>query len=32
LAPEAALYINDCLVKEYLNEHQGKTAWWSVII
>jgi len=27
LAPETALYINDCLVKEYLNEYQGKTAW-----
>ena len=29
LAPETALYINDCLVKEYINEYQGKTAWWS---
>ena len=27
LAPEIALYINDCLVKEYLNEYQGKMAW-----
>ncbi len=27
LAPETALYINDCLVKEYLNEYQGKAAW-----
>jgi len=27
LVPETALYINDCLVKEYLNEYQGKTAW-----
>jgi type I restriction enzyme R subunit len=27
LAPETALYINDCLVKEYLNEYQGKMAW-----
>lgn len=27
LAPETALYINDCLVKEYLNEYQGRQAW-----
>ena len=27
LAPETALYINDCLVKEYLNEYQGNPQW-----
>ncbi|MGZ8946081.1 MAG: type I restriction endonuclease subunit R [Methylococcaceae bacterium] len=27
LAPETALYINDCLVKEYINEYQGRQAW-----
>lgn len=27
LDPESAKYINTCLVKEYLNEYQGKHAW-----
>lgn len=27
LNPDAAKYINGCLVKEYINEYQGKYAW-----
>ncbi|HNJ64211.1 MAG TPA: DEAD/DEAH box helicase family protein, partial [Saprospiraceae bacterium] len=27
LDPESAKYINSCLVKEYINEYQGKYAW-----
>jgi type I restriction enzyme R subunit len=27
LDPESAKYINTCLVKEYMNEYQGKYAW-----
>lgn len=27
LDPESAKYINGCLVKEYINEYQGKYAW-----
>ncbi len=27
LNPESAKYINACLVKEYMNEYQGKYAW-----
>ena len=27
LNPDAAKYINGCLVKEYMNEYQGKYAW-----
>ncbi len=27
LAPETAKYINNCLVKEYINEYQGHSAW-----
>jgi len=27
LEPDSATYINNCLVKEYVNEYQGITAW-----
>ena len=27
LDPDSAKYINGCLVKEYINEYQGKYAW-----
>jgi type I restriction enzyme R subunit len=27
LDPDSAKYINSCLVKEYMNEYQGKRAW-----
>ncbi len=27
LDPETAKYINSCLVKEYMNEYQGRQAW-----
>jgi len=27
LGPESAKYINNCLVKEYMNEYQGKYTW-----
>ena len=27
LDPESAKYINNCLVKEYMNEYQGVYAW-----
>ena len=27
LDPDSAKYINSCLVKEYINEYQGKYAW-----
>jgi type I restriction enzyme, R subunit len=27
LDPESAKYINSCLIKEYINEYQGKYAW-----
>jgi len=27
LDPDSAKYINNCVVKEYINEYQGRTAW-----